>query len=148
MVEKAKDKRFIYTSDFNVYSSHFSPQEKYYETLWSCSGCYWNILTLCVLSVLVLVSMQVNTSLLHSILSHKEQKWMGTFQQGILKGEVSLYRWPPVWLFWISLKQKLSAVIQLIPNQSNRRSTVQWYFSFQYSLITVSPVKICKEVVS
>ncbi len=23
--------------------------------------------------------------------------------QGILKGEVSLYRWPPVWLVWISL---------------------------------------------
>ncbi len=36
------------------------------------------------------------------------------------------------WLVWISLfckyKQKLSVVIQLIPNQSNRRSTVQWYF--------------------
>ncbi len=52
--------------------------------------------------------------------------------QGILKGEVSLYRWPPVWLVWISLfckqKQNLSVVIQLIPNQSNRRSVVQWYF--------------------
>ena len=24
-------------------------------------------------------------------------------RQGILKGEVSLYHWPPVWLFWISL---------------------------------------------
>ncbi len=24
-------------------------------------------------------------------------------RQGILKGEVSLYRWPPVWLVWISL---------------------------------------------
>jgi len=24
----------------------------------------------------------------------------------------------------------LSVVIQLIPNQSNRRSTVQWYFPF------------------
>jgi hypothetical protein len=50
--------------------------------------------------------------------------------QGILKGEVSLYRWPPVWLLWISLfckyKQKLSDVIQPIPNQSNRRSMVQW----------------------
>ncbi len=26
--------------------------------------------------------------------------------QGILKGEVSLYRWPPVWLVWISLFRK------------------------------------------
>jgi len=51
---------------------------------------------------------------------------------GILKGEVSLYHWPPVWLVWISLfckwKQKMSVVIQLIPNQSNWRSMVQWYF--------------------
>ena len=35
--------------------------------------------------------------------------------QGILKGEILLYRWPPVWLVWISLfckwKQKLSVVI-------------------------------------
>ncbi len=54
--------------------------------------------------------------------------------QGILKGEVSLYLWPPVWLVWISLfcklKQKLSVVVWLIPNQSKRRSTVQWYFPF------------------
>ncbi len=54
--------------------------------------------------------------------------------QGILKGDVSLYCWPPVWLVWMSLfckwKQKLSVVIQLIPNQSNRRSMVQWYFPF------------------
>ena len=53
-------------------------------------------------------------------------------EQEILKGEVSLYCWPPVWLVWISLfcklKQKLSVVLQLIPNQSNRRSTVEWYF--------------------
>ncbi len=55
-------------------------------------------------------------------------KW--TFNQGILKEEVSLYCWPPVWLVWITLfckyKQKLSVVIQLILNQSNRRSMVQW----------------------
>ncbi len=67
---------------------------------------------------------------------------MVIFMQGILKVEVSLYRWPPVWLVWISLfciwKQKLSVVIQLIPNQSNRRSMVQWYFPLQYSLIYVS----------
>jgi len=29
--------------------------------------------------------------------------WPGGAVQGILKGEVSLYSWPPVWLVWISL---------------------------------------------
>ncbi len=52
--------------------------------------------------------------------------------QGILKGEVSLYCWPPFLLFYIFIfskkKKKLSVVVQQIPNQSNRRSTVQWYF--------------------
>ncbi len=46
----------------------------------------------------------------------------------MLKGEVSLYCWPPVWLGWISLfckwKQKLSVFIQLIPNS---QTGVQWY---------------------
>jgi hypothetical protein len=49
-------------------------------------------------------------------------------QPGNTKGEVSLYHWPPVWLVWISLfckYKQLSVVIQLIPNKSNRRSTVQ-----------------------
>jgi len=27
----------------------------------------------------------------------------GGWQQGILKGEVSLYHWPPVWLVWNQL---------------------------------------------
>ena len=31
-----------------------------------------------------------------------ETRWRG-YNQGIPKGEVSLYHWPPVWLFWISL---------------------------------------------
>ncbi len=60
----------------------------------------------------------------------------------ILKGEVSLYCWPPVWPVWISLfcksKQLLSVVIQLIPNQSSRRSAEQWYFPVQYSLLLPS----------
>jgi len=55
-----------------------------------------------------------------------------TIFQGTLKGEVSLYRWPPVWPVRISLfckqKQKLSIVIQLIPNLSNKRSTAECYF--------------------
>ncbi len=45
--------------------------------------------------------------------------------QGILKGEVSLYCWPPVWLVW---NQPFDNSQQTNPNQSNRRSTVQWYF--------------------
>jgi hypothetical protein len=33
-----------------------------------------------------------------------ENMWhRGVLKQGILKGEVSLYCWPPVWLVWISL---------------------------------------------
>jgi hypothetical protein len=47
----------------------------------------------------------------------------------ILKGEVSLYCWPPV----LQIKTKLSVVIQLNPKQSNRRSMVHyitlWYFT-------------------
>ncbi len=52
--------------------------------------------------------------------------------QGILKWEVSLYHWPPVrvvwnqlydyWLFWFLFTKQTN------PNQSNRRSMVQWYF--------------------
>jgi len=34
----------------------------------------------------------------------------------------------------ISCLTKLSVFIQLIPNQSNRRSMIQWYFPLQYSL--------------
>ncbi len=53
-------------------------------------------------------------------------------RQGILKGEVSLYCWPPVCLVWNQLydywKFLFLSVKQTNPNQSNRRSTVQWYF--------------------
>jgi hypothetical protein len=62
---------------------------------------------------------------------HLGRLW-ACLQQRILKGEILLYCWPPVWLVWISLfwnyKQKLSVIIQLIPNQSNRRWIIQWYF--------------------
>ncbi len=74
----------------------------------------------------------LETSLFLYIKAFMEKSY-NTFgeMQGILKGEVSLFHWPPVWLVWISLfckqKQKLSVVIQLIPNQSNRRSMVQRY---------------------
>ncbi len=56
-------------------------------------------------------------------------EWRG---QGTLKGEVSLYRWPPVWLVWNQLHDNWQFSFlfakQIHPNRSNRRSTVQWYF--------------------
>jgi hypothetical protein len=58
--------------------------------------------------------------------------------QGILKGEVSQYRWPPVWMVWNHLYDNRHFFVfakQTNPNQSNRRSMVQWYFPLQYSLI-------------
>jgi len=55
-------------------------------------------------------------------------------QQGILKGEVSLYHWPPVWLVWNQLYEYWQFLFlfakQTNPNQSNRRSMVLWYFPF------------------
>ncbi len=52
------------------------------------------------------------------------------FVQGILKGEVPLYGWPPVWLVWNQLYNNWQVLFlfakQTNPNQSNRRSTVQW----------------------
>jgi hypothetical protein len=51
--------------------------------------------------------------------------------QGILKGEVSHYCWPPVWLVWNQLYDNWQFLFlfakQTNPNQSNRRSMVQWY---------------------
>jgi hypothetical protein len=53
--------------------------------------------------------------------------------QGILKGEVSLYSWPPVWLVWNKLYDYWQILFLFVkqtnPNESNRRSMVQWYFS-------------------
>jgi hypothetical protein len=58
--------------------------------------------------------------------------------QGILKGEVSLYHWPPVWLVWNQLYENWQFLFlfakQTNPNQSNGRSTVQWYFPLKYCL--------------
>ncbi len=51
---------------------------------------------------------------------------------GNTKGEVSLYSWPPVWLVWNQLYDNWQFLFlfakQTTPNQSNRRSMVQWYF--------------------
>ncbi len=52
--------------------------------------------------------------------------------QGILKGVVLLYHWPPVWLVWNQLYDNWQFLFLFAkptnPNQSNRRSMVQWYF--------------------
>jgi hypothetical protein len=59
--------------------------------------------------------------------------------QVILKGEVSLYRWPPVRRVWNQLFDHWHFLFlcakQTNPNQSNRRSTVQWYFPLKHSLL-------------
>ncbi len=56
------------------------------------------------------------------------------FHQRILKGEVSLYCCPPVWVVWNQLYDNWQFLFlvgkQTNPNQSNRRSMVQWYFHF------------------
>ncbi len=52
--------------------------------------------------------------------------------KGILKGEVSLCHWPPVWLVWNQLYDNWQFLFlfakQTNPNQSNMRSKVQWCF--------------------
>jgi len=78
-----------------------------------------------------------------------ETKFLGTIllidkglKLGILKGEISLYCWPPVWLVWNQLYDRWHFLFlfakQTNPNQSNRRSMVQWYFPLQYSLVKVT----------
>jgi hypothetical protein len=48
-----------------------------------------------------------------------------------------LYHWPPVWLVWNQLFDYWQFLFlfakQTNPNQSNRRSTAQWYFPLKYS---------------
>ncbi len=52
--------------------------------------------------------------------------------QGILKGEVSLYHWLPLWLVWNQLYGNWQVLFlyakQTNPNQSKGRSILQWYF--------------------
>jgi hypothetical protein len=54
--------------------------------------------------------------------------------QGIIKGEVSLYHWSPVWLVWNQLYHNRQFLFlfakQANPNRSDRRWMVQWYFPF------------------
>ncbi len=57
--------------------------------------------------------------------------WTGMIAAGNTKREVSQYRWPPVWLVWNQLYDNWQFLFlfakQTNPNQSNRRSMVQWY---------------------
>jgi hypothetical protein len=52
--------------------------------------------------------------------------------QGILKGKVSLYCWPPIWQVWNQLYDNWQILFLFAkltnPKRSNRRLTVQWYF--------------------
>ena len=52
-------------------------------------------------------------------------------RQGILKGKVSLYHWPPAWLVWNQLYDNWQLLFlfakQTNPKHSNRRSTWQGY---------------------
>ncbi len=63
------------------------------------------------------------------------------FLCAILKGEVSLYHWPPACLFRNQLYDSWQFlplfVKQSNPNQSNRGSTVQWCGPLQYSLAQI-----------
>ncbi len=52
--------------------------------------------------------------------------------QGILKGEVSLYRWPPVWLVWISLLTVLQIKTKIVSchttdSKVKSQTGGQWY---------------------
>jgi hypothetical protein len=76
----------------------------------------------------------------HFLLRHWQwrlEAWV--YVQGILKGEISLYRWPPVWLVWNQLYDNWKCLFlfakQTNPNQSNWMSTVQWYLPLLYSLV-------------
>jgi hypothetical protein len=66
------------------------------------------------------------------------------FQNGILKGEVSLYCWPTVWLVWNQLYDYWQFWFlfakQTNPSQSNRRSMVQWYSSLVFPCFSMELV--------
>jgi hypothetical protein len=71
--------------------------------------------------------------------------------KGILKGEVSQHRWPPVWLVWNQLFDNgqflFLCAVQTNPNQSNRRSKVQWYFPLLCSCMGITALHNIKRFV-
>ncbi len=69
-----------------------------------------------------------------SIISQPGKHYNYTQMQGILKGEVSLYRLNQLYDNWQFL---FLFANQTNPNQSNRRSMVQWYVPLLYSLLNV-----------
>jgi hypothetical protein len=71
-----------------------------------------------------------------------------TLSQRILKGEASLYPWPPVWLVWNQLYDNWQFLFvfakQANPNQSKRRSMVQWYFPFSITCLSIKFVYLLR----
>jgi len=65
------------------------------------------------------------------------QRWL-SWSREHLWGEASLYGWPPVWpvgnVCPCSTKIQCTQHKRTFPNQSNRRSAVQWYFPFRVTL--------------
>jgi hypothetical protein len=84
---------------------------------------------------LVLTRSYMYWPVLNKLLRSSKQQFYGKFElelqsvndQGILKGEVSLCRWPPVWLIWNQQYDLWQFMLvlwkQTNPNQSNSRST-------------------------
>jgi hypothetical protein len=63
-----------------------------------CSGEWWgSLIHSVVFFVVVLLKLYMQS------IPFQQGGGMNSHYHGILKGEVSLYRWSPVWLFWISL---------------------------------------------
>ncbi len=103
-------------------------------TLWLCGPIYnWRL-------VYIARATRQNLEMISSLL--RRPRWpreavMWLSLQGILKGEVSLYHWPPVWLVFLSAvwQKTFFYAKQTNPNQSNGRSMVQWYLPLWHSLI-------------
>ncbi len=82
----------------------------------------------------LLKSNQANCKLgtLFTTLGFLPNLWMGliyqsifvSIRQGILKGEVSLYHWPPVWLVWNQLYDNWQ-ILFLFAKQTNPNQTSQ-----------------------
>jgi len=60
--------------------------------------------------------------------------WVGSWSytkmivQGIRKGKVSLYHWPPVWLVWNQLYDNRQFLFLFSKQANPNQSIVQWYF--------------------
>jgi hypothetical protein len=118
-------------------------------TIWNCftvtlatSLYHYNLLDLSRTSLprLILVSFTLvtkgeascNLPTISFSFNENEMLWKWLPKQGMLKGEVLLYSWPPVWLVWNQLYDNWQILFlfakQTNPDQSNRRSMVHWYF--------------------